>query len=128
MRWRRSHIGSQLGTQTLSWQSSHSGQLATHRHRSPGRLQPPSALQLYGVGLPLGMHTPGPQFSQSGQAALHAQTRSCPHELPVLSQRHAWVVQVWPHRSCRPSRCWHCWPAEHWSPSQQNTGAKPAMH
>jgi hypothetical protein len=69
-------MGSQLGTQTLSAQSSHSGQLDTHRHRSPGRAQLPSALQLYGVALPAGRHTPGPQFSQSGQLALHEQTRS----------------------------------------------------
>jgi hypothetical protein len=35
MRCRRSHIGSQLGTQTLNAQSSHEGQLDTHWQRSP---------------------------------------------------------------------------------------------
>ena len=91
MRWRRSHIGSQLGTQTLSAQSSHSGQLDTHRQRSPGWLQLPSAAQRYGVGAAARQADAGSAVLAVGQLALHEQTRSWPQALPGLSQRQACV-------------------------------------
>jgi hypothetical protein len=75
-------------------QSSHAAQLDTHTQRSPGWRHDPSSLQRYGVAVPRGTHTPGPQSSQLGQLALQAQTLSSPHSAPGLSHRQAWSTHV----------------------------------